>query len=73
MSDDLRRLLAELKDDVSEELEEAQWRWHHFENELIGLHGRLQEPAQRIVHATDELAGELKTGLERIRRAVRSS
>ena len=40
-TDDLRLLTTEfcqqfevLRDDILEELEEAEWRWHHVENRL---------------------------------------
>lgn len=74
MGAELRDQLEALMDDIAEELEEAQWRWHHVENELARL-GRqvrkVRRPARDTAHAVDALADELREGCRKIKRLLR--
>ena len=74
MGAELRHQLEALMDDITEELEEAQWRWHHVENELARL-GRqvrkVRRPARDTADAVDALAVELREGCRKITRLLR--
>lgn len=68
LSEEFCEQLDETREDIAEELEEAEWRWHHVENRIASLGGKVREPAREVANAFETVADELRDTFRELRR-----
>lgn len=77
LADDLKRLRDELqlqvhlgKAEARDEWADLEGKWEQFENKMRAVGEEAGEAAKDVGTALEKLGGELKTGYERIKKAL---